>query len=346
MWLRPIGGYALAVLSGASASTSQTGHTAEPVATPTTADEAAPPRPTIRWIAPIGCPDETEVRTRVESLIGRRLREPGESAAIEAEVLPAAPPQLRIVVHGEGGMHERLVTAADCTELAEMAAVIIAVTIDPSASLRVPEVLPAEPPRQTPPPKTEHTPAPTPKCEPVKTPAPPMGMIRVGGGIGLGPLPGPSGALDAEAGARWRHARIAVGFEHQFAGTGSLASGVGVRVSITTARVVGCYVGTLARRLEFPLCAGINAGVMTGRGVGVPRTARKRLPWVGGVLEGGATLVANRWLAFGLVGRVGVPFVRPGFSLDDFGVVHRAPPAAFSGLGTIELRFLNGEPRR
>lgn len=309
------------------------------LATPATAEASTAPdadapttSPTLRWSAPMGCPTDADVRTRVEALIGRSLRDHDEAAQIDAEITASTPPQLRLVVRSDSGTRERTIAAKDCTELAEIAAVVIAVTLDPSASLRAPE--PAPPPDEPSPP------APPPAPRPVD-PSPRVGgLVRLGGGVGLGPLPAVAGVLDGEIGARWKHARLVVGVEHQFPTEVTLRpSGAGARVALTAVRVVGCYVGTVGKRVEFPICAGASAGVMSARGFGVPRRERKRLPWAGAHLETGVTVIALRWLAFGLIGRVGVPFVRPGFALDDFGVVHRAAPAAFTGLATIELRF-------
>lgn len=88
-------------------------------------------------------------------------------------------------------------------------------------------------------------------------------------------------------------------------------------------------------RVRIPLCAGVDAGAVLGRGIGhdlvTPRSARE--PWAGAVLEPGVTVgVTSRvslWLALEGV----VSLYRPRFAVEG------APEAWTAGAGAVRGLF-------
>lgn len=309
--------------------------------------------PTLQWSAPAVCPDGHAVRSRVEQIIGRALREGDEGVRVVAHVTDDEPPRLRLAITSDSGSRERVIGGRDCAELAEVAAVLIAVAVDPSAS-----PLPPEPPPEPAPSPAQSVDATPPSTSPARRRPPPTrarpdasreraakpgGTIHVAPGLGLGAVPGPTAVLAVGAGVRWLHARIDLAFEQWFARPAAVAdtdATVDVRAFRVGAR--GCWVPTAGRVVELPLCAGVFAGAMRGEAHGVPRTNAQRIAWAGAQLEAGlmfAPLRDRRWFAVGPMLRLQASFVRPAFSLDGLGVAHRTGVMGFVGAIQVELRF-------
>jgi hypothetical protein len=93
-------------------------------------------------------------------------------------------------------------------------------------------------------------------------------------------------------------------------------------------------------RVRVPLCAGVDAGAMLGRGTGrdlaIPRSARE--PWVGVVLEPGLTMgVTSRvslWLALEGV----VSLYRPRFGIEGTPQAWTAGAGALRGLFGVQVQ--------
>ncbi|MBK6918602.1 MAG: hypothetical protein IPH07_14500 [Deltaproteobacteria bacterium] len=309
---------------------------------------------TLQWTAPAVCPDEAAVRSRVEQIIGRPLREGDEAVRVVARVTDDEPPQLQLSITSDSGSRERVIDGRDCAELAEVTAVLVAVAVDPSASPLPPASAPAPAPAPAPAatPSTAATPRPEPRAQRSTRVRPaasggvaarPAATIHVAPGVGLGAVPGPTAVLAVGAGVRWLHARIDLAFEQWFARPATLGEGdAGVDVRAFRVGVRGCYVPTAGRVVELPLCAGLFGGAMRGDGRGVPRTNAQRIAWGGAQLEAGlmfAPLRDRRWFAVGPMLRLQAPFVRPAFSLDGLGVAHRTGVLGFVGAIQVELRF-------
>jgi len=98
------------------------------------------------WQAPAGCPDQASVRGRVAGMLGAgavegsdltatgRVSASGEGWRLELELVRAA------------GRERRTLADRDCAALADAAALMIAVTIDPRVAIAVPQARAAEVP--------------------------------------------------------------------------------------------------------------------------------------------------------------------------------------------------------
>jgi hypothetical protein len=306
--------------------------------------EATGDGPTIVWTPAPGCPDAAALRSRVERLIGRPLHDGAEAVEVTARVTHGETFALALRVRSDTGIRERTITAPDCEALVEIAAVVIAVAVDPSASL-LPEPEPApepEPPQTTTPPQRAAIVAPPRPRRSPRRRSRPTGTLGALAGVGLGIVPGPTAVVGGGGGVRWPHARLDLAVEHAVTRTARLDGGRGVEVRVLAARAHGCWVPTVGRVLEFPLCAGVAAGVAHGRGFGVPRGETRRAPWVGLHAQAGvwiAPLAGRRWFAFGPMVRLQAPLVRPAFTLDGFGVAYRTHAAGFVAGLAVELRF-------
>jgi hypothetical protein len=87
------------------------------------------------WRVPQGCPARADVLMRVEKLLGRPLAV-GAPADLELEAhvaqVPEQPWKLHLLQRSSNGMQTRMVEATSCEELADAAALFLALSIDPS----------------------------------------------------------------------------------------------------------------------------------------------------------------------------------------------------------------------
>ena len=125
----------------------------------------------LRWTAPATCPSQQDVQARIDGLL-RTGGKPASSVEQSAEArakLSALRGGFKLVLtlRGEGLGGTRTLTGKDCTELAETAAFLIAVAIDPSLPGTAQPVAEPQPPAQPAPP-----PPPPPPVAPPATPEP------------------------------------------------------------------------------------------------------------------------------------------------------------------------------
>jgi hypothetical protein len=93
-------------------------------------------------------------------------------------------------------------------------------------------------------------------------------------------------------------------------------------------------------KLAFPLCAGAEAGQMSGRGTGIENPAVNRQPWLGVAIA--PHLVWNPIRRLGVVfgADLVVSVLRPGCGIDYVGPLHRAGPVSGRGKLGLEVRLL------
>jgi hypothetical protein len=279
---------------------------------------------------------------------------------------------LELELQGAGGGDRRTLVDGECRALADAAALVIAVAIDPQARAPVPEDSPAEAVVPAPPdvqeargpepavPEGRGAPAPVPEDRVVAAPVPedrPVGEapverrravrlgLRVAGGVGFARiLPAPHAMLELALGVEgrgWR-AEIGGGFAPPVHGTAATNPGIGGEFRLGLGEVRGCGMPGLARvPVEFPLCLGLQVGAMHGRGEGpgLAVTYDVRALWV--ATRAGA---AVRWRPRG--GRFGlwlgldavVRLTRPAFVTAGEVQVHAAAPVG--GQASLGLEVL------
>ncbi len=295
---------------------------------PPTSVVDAPEPSSVHWTAPEGCPAADELRHGVERRLGRTLS-PGE-VDVDARVTEPASGGFRLALTTdvEGVHDERTLDADDCGALADATALIVALAVDPVAVADALGAWQSPAPEDAPPPivatnevgpatGTGRSPAaraesPT---EPTDGPREPMtGIFRSSAGVGLGAVPGVTGAFALAGGLRWSRARLELEGNYWIPRPSAPDDQARVRVQLGTVTARGC--GQLSRdRIEAPLCGGIAVGGMRGDGRGAPNARVAQGLWL--ALEAGVGLswwFAPQWaLAGGFV--ASVPVVHPSFDL-------------------------------
>ena len=311
-------------------------------------------RLTFGWNASVGCPTRESVLARAERLLGRAIELALASPiVVEATVreLGTERWELRFTA-GDPGAQARVVTAASCDELADVAALFIALSVNPALAfesivsftdentVEQPRTDRAAPRAETP--AASPAPPPTP---PAERATPPTGkethaahsvrpLVAATAALGLGRLPGVAigGVLEGGIAIERLSLRAQVGyFPPQHAAVTDSAGG---DVSLVSAGARGVY-GLLGRGAPIlGLSAGMSFGWLHGTGTGVANKESGDALVIGvepGVRAGYAltasfALVADATLVLSLN--------RPRFVLEDLGEVFQPPRfAAQFGLG-------------
>lgn len=303
----------------------------------------------LAWDAPASCPSAEAFTARVR----RRLdgRAPGPPAAIAARIT-TSPSGYALTLDasiGNGAPTRRGVVGSSCEELADAAALIVAVAVDPVFVVAetvvapvVPEVTatavgPAPPPSPARSPDTVDAARPRPGAV---SPVAPRGIgvgLRAGAGAWFGALPrvGPTIAVDVVIGAR-RSLRAEIGALAIVRQRTTVAPGAGAELWLATAVVRGCFAPAVGR-VRPTACLGVTAGALGGRGRGVAVQSTAAIePWVSATIATGLGVSLTRRLE--LVARVEghVHARRPGFHLDAVGPVHRVAPTSVTALAGLQ----------
>lgn len=316
----------------------------------------------LSWDAPPGCPDAEVVRGHAQA----RLEGRGRSTVAEARVRGSDEEgwHLELSVQGPAGVDRREVTAASCEELAEAAGLFIAVAAEPGAEdgeeasephadVEAPEVPPPQPASEDVEPVPDE---PIPVAAPTSMPPPsdpapvdpaPTRRIRaavrvegiaqlfrllprsasggVGGAVALWPGV-PRVRLEARA--------------HYFFAQRAMypAQPVGADFDLWLAAAAACFEPRWDR-VSLPVCGGVEAGGMRGRGVGVADPGPGTAAFVGLPVDVAVTWAPTRWLALWLGPRATVSLRRPPFHVRGLDTLFRAGPGALRLVAGVEVRF-------
>ncbi len=313
----------------------------------------------LTWEAPPACATQADVRSGLAFQLGA---EASVAAAAEVQAVATVTEvdhgswRLTLRIETASGVTLRDILAQDCAELADVTALVVAIAVDPSAVLGRTE--PAAPPEPVEPAPVEPEVSPdvlkpgrdserAPLTEPAPAPVAPtpprrvrFGM-RAAGGIDGGTLPGVAGGLRLAAAVLGRSWRAELRGDYWVPRAVRVADGIGARIGLWSLGAGGCGVPRLAKvPLEFPLCGGLEAGLMRGDPIGdrVAQPEISRRPWLVADASGGVAWVPRRYLALVLQAELVVPILRAGFRVGDI-QVHRADVVSGRGLAGLEVRF-------
>ena len=312
----------------------------------------------LQWNAPPECEDASALRRRVlDIVVDDPTRESTPAVSVQGQVSGDARTgyALELAVDDGQAVVQRRLEAADCEALAEGAALIVGLAIDPTAV--GPEEEPVEPEvdagvSNEPEPEAEPEPEPEPsKAETPPEPsdeAPKLPRDRLSLAAEVGPdfslIDTASLGLGARVGwirGPWRlTAGVLAGLPQRVvAPDGDVADAASVW--LFAGEVLGCGVPSPGR-FEIPICGGGAVGLMQGRGDGLQASRTATEPWAAAIASVGLTIPVGRRLAVLLAARGIVPFVRPAFGFLDEGAVTeivRAPPVGGRLSVGLELRL-------
>jgi hypothetical protein len=329
--------------------------------TPAWADS---PAATLSWQAPSECPQAAAFTAQVEHFLGQKLDAArAQSLHISGEVMVAGERGYvaRLRLEGTGAARERELSHRDCTELAEAAALVTALAIDPTLTLPEdapqPESLvdaaandsagrplpaaPAQPPLEAP---VEPSARPTPPSLKDSLPVRPAGpsiraAVAAVGLVGNAVLPGVGVGVGARA--RLERARFGVSLRADYWLPRSKAVGdgaAGIELGAWGVGLRACGV-PLSGRVALALCGGGSVGDMYGAGNDLltnPRTRHRRWSALEAELELSVLTLSNLATCLGVT--VGKTLERPQFGVSEDGrPVEVFKPSAWSVVGFVGL---------
>ncbi len=327
---------------------------------------AAPPegvgRPyELSWSAPEECPRIDSLTTQIDVLLGPDAAPPADGPVRATAKVRRGQGGYTLELLLDTSAAPRELEAPSCSELSEAAALIVAIAVNPD--LVVEDASPPEP-EPEPEPASEPTPEATPEpptpdpTEPGPSPhlrtgsadaaardpgGLPVGLhVRADAGLVWNVLPGAAGQVGLALGVHqhfWRaEARVSYGLPRVVEPRGTPA--VGGRFQLLAGHLRGCGVPDVGP-LEFPLCAGVQAGGMLGVGRGTIEPVSASAPWAAVEVGPGIAWIPRRTRGrLALIGGVDVliPITRPAFDTEASGIVHRAGSAGLTGQLGIEFR--------
>jgi hypothetical protein len=280
---------------------------------------------TLSWQAPAGCPDQASERAEIHRRLAgadRRATEPiVANGEIRRDPSVGYVLSLRTVVGDTTG--ERVLSGQDCLELAQAAALILAMLINPEAVQGEPPSPPPAPP--SPPP-----------------PSPPRAAI--GGGLdallAMGVLPGWAEGLAL----RFFYGRGIISASAQVAGflpkekrapvwPGATASFYRLDSALEI-----CATKTVGQRFGGTLCLGGSLARLHGRSAGVTNPGQAAGTWIEAVVEPSVHFHLTPGLRLRLAGDVRGLGARPDLAIAGLGSVYRPP--AFNFRAALGIDFL------
>lgn len=302
----------------------------------------------LEWDAPTACPDRVDVLAEVERFVAPEHRLQAAPLRVQAHVTSDEETWvLELVVAAEGGHMQRTLRGDDCKVLASAAALVMAVMVEPSGVLEEVDPGPIEETQEPTPEPTPRAPT-TPRTPttPTKPPAPsgsrqPLrGFVGARGLLTWGAAPGVGGAVALSGGVLIGRVRVGIDALVDVPRTATIESAedAGARIGLAAAGLRGCYAPG-SQRVEVPLCGGLEAGAIWGKGFGLARPKTAVAPWVAVVLETGLSVVLHSRVALRILAEGVVPLRRPQFVVDDRGAVHQPARVGARAGAAIELRL-------
>lgn len=308
---------------------------------------------TLEWSAPEECGSRARVLSEVARIVGN-VDEPAPAhVTARAEVKPLGDGrvQVSLVTEVNGVSGERTLVGSDCAEVRRGTALILALMINPDATLLEPAQDGAEreeeatgapaAPREQPP-----APAPAPATRRETPVAPdeswaPNWLLGAGALGGVGALPKPSVGGELRVGVRvdW------FALELQFSGwvrrseQAKQLAGAGGEFELFGVGLVVGYEATLWGGGQGRLGVGAAGRRMSATGYGVSDPGSATGYWPAALLEASVAQNLSQGLALRLRSGADLPLNPPRFAIRGVGVVHRpAPVEGFVALG-LELLF-------
>jgi len=289
----------------------------------------------IRWRGPEDCERGDAVRAKVLRLLGSSRRPLAERFEVNVTVRREAPSRYvaeleTVTAYGSGS---KRLEGESCDAIALASSVVIALSIDPEASLDAEE--PVEQPPPSPPPKPPEKPRPA--APVVREPRATSPYLHGSVGVLFGLLSDPSAFSSFGLGVR--HHLVSVELAGALYQTREVFRAdrprVGADLRLLSADLLGCYAPLRSRLASLETCAGARLEYLTATAFGVSHPDEAELLLLSGLVVLRGRLRATSWLSATLdVGAAARAF-HPTFVLIGVGDVYDIPvisPFARTGL--------------
>jgi hypothetical protein len=239
----------------------------------------------LQWSAPAGCPTQAVVRQTIEIWLAQAI-EPNDPSGIAVEARVQREPQgfvLALMLETPSGQAEEKLVAERCETLAGVVALKVALAADPGAWF---EAAREEERRRW--------------------------GVRLAAGVSQGLQPGAGPQLALTGFYRFTYVQLELGAGYGLPNEARYRDRPAIGASLDTLHAIAraCALPDMGA-VEFPICAGVDAGVMRGAGFGLRQTTTSVQPMltlvVGPALRVPLGERVNAW--FGLEALV--PLVRP-----------------------------------
>jgi hypothetical protein len=276
-----------------------------------------PPSLALEWRAAAGCPDEAAGRVAIARYLGADTASLPGTIAVAVDLAPDPEGEWRghVALSGDAGEGNRRFHGPTCDEVADAAALIVAILLNP---LRTAARL-----------KAAHGPPADAPAADDRAVSGSWFHLGVQTSADVGSLPEATLGFGLVAGVQtervllqleaddWLPQRIVHG----------PSPGSGGQLGLVAGALRGCVdvVRALDVRLRFGPCLRPELGVATGSGIGLDQPARSKAFWAalfGGLSARFSTAPLETWLSFD----VGTAVARPNYGIDGFGTVFQASP--------------------
>ncbi|MEM6991475.1 MAG: hypothetical protein AAF721_13285 [Myxococcota bacterium] len=334
--------------------------------------EEPPPSFALEWEAPSECPTREDVVVRVEALVGQTVSPAANADRIAFASVARRDDDrwvLRIETRTAQGLAEReLVHAGSCATMADAAATMVAIALDPRGlGATEPEPEPAPEPVVEAAAAVDPTPSPSPaaspqtrreraarrrrqrRARPRRTRSrrgsrelpPAIGTTGVLAGMGFGALPRLNAVLGGTFGVLLPRLRIAATGVYWLPSALRFAElpEAGADFQLWHGGIEAGPRIVLSSRLELDAMAGFEIGQLRGRPVRLTTPQTQTDVWVALPVGGGLAYSPIPWLALRVGLRTAVPLRRPRFVARDYGQLHRPTPVVVRLVAGVEFRF-------
>jgi hypothetical protein len=286
---------------------------------------SAVPRADVVWQAPSGCPRQDDVRALIATWLGQSVADL-DLGSVRVSASVSRDDQsfsLDLVLESPAGSARERLSALRCETLAKAVALKVALAVDPLAALAS-----VEPRSQT-------------SKEPPRPPSPRVGGgLRAVGGIALGPLPGATAATLLVGSLRLGDFRFELGGGYWFprSVTYDELPTVGAELRMFGAVARMCPTASIGR-VDVPLCAGVEAGIVRATGFGLPETRTSHRPWVALTLGPAlAVPLFGSWYLW-LEADAGFGVVIPSFAVRNLPRLYQPENGAAEAWAGLEMRL-------
>jgi len=298
----------------------------------------------LRTQAESPCADAVaQIGEQVGVLLGRPLASvPDADFSVEIAPAPGNSWRLRLDLVDRragaagGAPRSRELTAASCAELADAAAVAIAMSVR-ALDAGEPPATPARPPAPMPPaataPPADATVRTTAASSAPERITPVLTLATV---AGIGALPGPGLGLQLDVGAQISFIRLVARGALFASQEKRLADDTGGDFLLAFGALLACASQAVGKPTLLG-CAGFELGRLSGEGLGIDRPRLGTVTWLAPTAEVGIHFPLTPKLAVVVRAGAAVPLQRPDFVIDPTVRIHR--PASIDGRAALGLEW-------